>query len=90
MTVPVSNVAKLALVESPSVDTVAEFDKLAKAHREEIEKHGGDCGFVIITYWRPSLKSMSSRADYILNDPMDAYALPGFVAERIRDITNNN
>lgn len=82
---------KLALAKSAQ-DSAAIvpviFEEAVARHREIIKEHP-DSGFVMLTYRRPSKGQLTSIIDYFLHDPMDAYPLPEFVAERIKNLRDS-
>lgn len=82
------NVAKLKLADTvfdPEKESLATYDEMVTEGRKYVEEHPS-CGFAIVVYHRPKRGHMQSWVNYMLNDPLDAYAMPEFVAQRIRDL----
>lgn len=82
---------KLKLAPEAEASTMLALDSFESdvvRHRDYIKEHP-DSGYVIVTYRRPGKGRLVSNANFFLNDPMDAFPLPEFVAERIRNMRDD-
>ena len=86
------NVRKLRLAE----DVEPSENILMKRFSEKTEevsdflKENKNCGFALVAYSRAERGTLTTFATYFLHDPIDGYALPDLVKERIINIRDES
>lgn len=76
--------------ETPREEEVlVSYDKIMKEGRDFLAINK-NTGFVVLIYTKDAKGGMTSMGNFAVSDPMDLYALPGFAAERIRNLRDED